>query len=132
MGSSQKAFHLALLFVVTYFGASKGVFADSVTFTIPDFNRPFIKATFPPPPVLTLATLNFTLPEGFKTDSAQLSRTFGDVIDPPVGPASAESAHGSDGLGNLIMTVISIPEPATLVLFGTGLAAFALRRRQRK
>ena len=130
MVGSQKAFHIALLFVVMYFGVPKRVCADSVTFATADFDcLSTIRATFAPPPI-TLATSNFTLQDGFQLGSAQLSRTFDDGINRPVKPSNAQSAPRTEGLGNLIMTVISIPEPTTLVLFGTGLAALALRRRK--
>jgi PEP-CTERM motif len=117
-----KGFLFALLFLVMYFGAASQALADTVTFTLPDFNGQFInEGTFPRPP-LTVATLNFPLPVGSQIDSAQFSGTFGSGIKSTSAPGTLKS----DGL---ILTLTSIPEPTTLVLLGSGLAAFGLRRR---
>ena len=182
MSQLYKCLVRALLFVILSVGSAVTINAETVTFTVPDFNGTFqIGGTFPRPSI-TVNTFNIVLPAGFEIGSATLSGTLGNSVNGSSASlalfldslmvatcapgAACTGASGSVGptpftftftganfslltdgaavltlsqlgpgtvrLGNLTLTITSVPEPATLILFGSGLTGVAAGLRRKR
>lgn len=177
----RKTIFATLVFVAVLCGFAATARADVFTFTLPNFNGPFLPPNASlPAPSQTVGTFNVVIPAGQPITAATLTGTFGNSVNGssaatnlfldglPVaqclpaaactgsapGPTPFSFAFGAanlalltDGaavltavqtgpgtirLGQLSLRIETIPEPATLVLLGTGIAGVGASLRRRR